>query len=941
MALLTAFSAGAQNRPSTLKTPGRAAFEKAVPGWLLDANRTTDLSNVDAYGKPLSLPGATPLERAQAFLNSRLSAAGILPQEWFVVSNVSTAKFTYINFGRKIEGREALFSHLRFQFAQDGTLVRLQVAAPETPAIKPVPLLAPNTVKEAARTQPHAGEVVQDVEINSNWVWMPETGTDGRVQMQPAYPFTAAGLSEDGHTPAVYEGYISAMTGQLLLRHNRTRNDLNLTVQGKKKALRPTDPIDTVVFPDLEIPAGSNTFYTDANGFVSGTGVNLPATLTLPLQGRWSKVNVGGGNGFTPSMTATLTATGTTIIRTDSPVYQNAYYHVTRIHDFVKAQMPTFTGMDVRLPTNVDITSGTCNAFYNGSSINFYAAGGGCQSMANFSDIIYHEYGHGINERFYNQHGGGRMYNGALNEGYADVWAMLLTKVPIIGEGATGNNSVIRRYDNSVKKIPVDIRGEVHADGEMIAGSWWDVARYLGDADSMRPIFIEAFYSLADGHAGDELAIYRKVLVSALLADDNDNDLSNGTPHFTEIIRAFANHGIYLGAYTTVSHNEVEHQAANAPVEITGTIVSAQAPVFGGATLFFRPRANPATNSWDSTQITVGGGNVFTAQIPAQPAGTVMDYYIRVQNALATEDVTYYPEGFRPELPTSEATLPYQFGVGLRVASKQDFESDTAGWWVGDVTGDNAAAGVWTWGTPVASYQTGRGFPALIIQPGSNHTPGGNKCLFTANYSDVDGGLTSVFSPPFVLTGMTTPIIEYYRWFSNDRGLNARTDYWRVQIQRAEGGVPYFVENTRQSDHNWRRRMFRVRDYMGPSIESVKLKFYLVDQTTTNNPLEGALDDVVLYDQSDAAAVENVAHLAAIRVYPNPASDLLSVEMEGKVTETLVGLYDLQGRLLMENKIVDGANRVDFKTHSLSAGSYFLRLQAGGVQQVKKVQILH
>lgn len=938
-AFLAALSVGAQTRTISTKSSGRLALEKAIPNWLIDANGTLDISGIDAYGQPLMLSGNTPLERAQNFVSGRLREAGIVPEEWSVVSNVSTGKFTYINFSRSIQGREALFSHLRFQFAKDGTLVRLQMAAPEGPEAGAAPQLTADAVKNAALARPHAGEVIQQVVMSNDWVWMPEISEKGISRMQPAYPFTAEGLSEDGQTPANFEGYISAVSGKLLLRHNRTRNGLNLTIQGQKKDLRPTDPIDTVGFPDMAVTVGGTTLYTDANGFLAGTTLNAPVSLTLPLQGRWSKVNIGGSNGATPTINISVSSSGNTVIRTDNQVYQNAYYHVTRIHDFVKAQLPSFTGMDVQLPTNVDITTGTCNAFYNGNSINFYAAGGGCESMAKYSDIIYHEYGHGINERFYRQNGGGRMYNGALNEAYADVWAMLITKVPIIGEGSTGSNSVIRRYDNTTKKIPVDIRGEVHADGEMIAGSWWDVARYLGDADSMRPLFIESFYSLADGFAGNEPAIYRKVLVSALLADDDDNNLSNGTPHFQQIIKAFANHGIYLGAYTTVTHSEVANQPANTPVAISGTVAKAQPAVFGSATLFFRPRMM-AVGRWDSTQVTLSG-NAFTAQIPGQPAGTVMDYYIRVVNALAPEDVTYYPENFRPELISQEATLPYQYGVGLKPIYTQDFESDTAGWSVGNLPSDNATAGNWTWGKPIASYQSG-GFPALIIQPGSNHTASGTKCLFTANFSSVESGTTTVLSPPFVLTGLATPVIEYYRWFGNDRGLNARTNYWRVQIQRASGGVPFYVDYTRQSDYNWRRRIFKVRDYMNNTVNEVLLRFTLSDLLNTSNPLEGAFDDVVLYDAADPAAVAGVEDLKAIRVYPNPAGSLLSVETENSTAETRIGLYDLQGRLLIEKEISGNGNgRADFNTSQIAAGSYFLRIQSGGVQQVRKVQVVH
>src|SRR5690606_35935622 len=103
---------------------------------------------------------------------------------------------------------------------------------------------------------------------------------------------------------------------------------------------------------------------------------------------------------------------------------------------------------------------------------NFYAASG-CPSFAEIYDIIYHEYGHGINASFYSDMGKGRMFNGALNEGHADVWGMSITKDKVLGKGAMGGTtSSIRRYDGAPKVYPQDIKGEVHADGEIIAGAW-------------------------------------------------------------------------------------------------------------------------------------------------------------------------------------------------------------------------------------------------------------------------------------------------------------------------------------------------------------------------------------------------------------------------------------------------------------------------------------
>jgi hypothetical protein len=44
--------------------------------------------------------------------------------------------------------------------------------------------------------------------------------------------------------------------------------------------------------------------------------------------------------------------------------------------------------------------------------------------------------------------------------------------------GGAGTN--VRRYDVEPKVYPQDLVGEVHADGEIIAGAWWDVNENFG-----------------------------------------------------------------------------------------------------------------------------------------------------------------------------------------------------------------------------------------------------------------------------------------------------------------------------------------------------------------------------------------------------------------------------------------------------------------------------
>ena len=75
--------------------------------------------------------------------------------------------------------------------------------------------------------------------------------------------------------------------------------------------------------------------------------------------------------------------------------------------------------------------------------------------------------------------------NGAMAEGYADLWGMTITLDPILGKGFSGGTTTyVRRYDIDPKVYPEDLVGEVHADGEIICGAWWDYGvatrRYYG-----------------------------------------------------------------------------------------------------------------------------------------------------------------------------------------------------------------------------------------------------------------------------------------------------------------------------------------------------------------------------------------------------------------------------------------------------------------------------
>jgi hypothetical protein len=335
---------------------------------------------------------------------------------------------------------------------------------------------------------------------------------------------------------------------------------------------------------------------------------------------------------------------------------------VNIIHDHHQIYLTGFTGMDFSLETNVDV-AGTCNAFYDGSSINFYAEGGGCQSYAQVGEVVYHEYGHGINDNFY-QSLSSSFNNGAMNEGYADVWAFSVTEDPILAEGSdlVDPNLYIRRYDVDPKVYPTDLTGEVHADGEIIAGAWWDTYVQLGnDMPLTMSLFADAFPGLqATAPDGSEGVAYRDVLIDVLNADDDDADITNGTPHGNAIVQAFAIHGITLISNATLNHDPVETSPATTSIILDADLALTFPFTNYLSDVLLRYRINDVPTWTDVTMTNIGGSN-YEAQIPAQPEGTVVAYYLGVQDIFAQLSAVQ-PSGAH----LAEPNIPLLHHGGLR-----------------------------------------------------------------------------------------------------------------------------------------------------------------------------------------------------------------------------------------------------------------------------------
>jgi hypothetical protein len=760
-----------------------------------------------------------------------------------------------------------------------------------------------------------------------------------------------------------YSTWVDAITGQVWLRKNqvvhhvgkRTIRHMGMPI-ANVKALKeevtnvpllpvisgqtnaqahPSYPFESpeeLTMPHLKMVLNGTTYYSDENGgFVSGESGDI-LSVPFSLEGRWCEVYT---NGVTPSDNIDVQEGYNEINVPGNVKETSAYRSVNLIHDHMKLWMPEFTGLDFPLTTNIDV-EGECNAFFDGGSINFFDTGGGCNPTSLIADVVHHEYGHAINGYFYNSLGSG-FSNGAMNEGYADFWAMSLGDIAEIGKGFyEDNNDGIRQYDVNPKVYPEDLVGEVHADGEIIAGAWYDTHLLMGgDWSQTLSLFIDAFPGLqATAVDGNEGQAFTDVLLDVLQADDDDDDLMNGTPNALEIIEGFSIHGITLFSYATVDHLPLFFSAAEQVIEIEAEvdIIFPYNLYFEGVYLKYRTN----TSEDYSEMLMEENSEFFTAELSALPPGTVVEYYLEIRDVFGgISGVTPFAAN-----KLSNSNLPYYIIVGCypHLVNDSDEYAELGDWQLGSPT-DNATTGEWEETIPVGSFSE-VGVSSTMVAPQLDHTVGfGGFCFLTGvspgsdagiGANDVDAGHTTLLSPVMDLTQYENPVFSYWRWFANApaSGANPGSDWWQVEISSDGGNSWQYLENTLQQDISWRRNAFRVSDYLDVTDE-FQMRFIASDSTTIGEYLDGgslieaALDDIVLYDvipPIDDVQAPSI-HNAVVGLSPNPASDNISIT--GGLPNSTIRIFDMKGQMVYKGKISqDGIMTIsvnDFSTGMYSA----------------------
>ncbi len=246
---------------------------------------------------------------------------------------------------------------------------------------------------------------------------------------------------------------------------------------------------------------------------------------------------------------------------------RTGFYELNKLKEMARGQLPSNAWLTQQLTANMNISL-TCNAFWNGSTVNFYRSGGGCFNTGEIAAVFDHEWGHGLDDND---------INGAIaspsGEGIADIYSALRLNDSCIGRGfrATPCNNNgdacitctgVRDIDylKRVSGTPhhytwsnANCAGSVHCVGGVYAEALWSLwkrklvsAPYSLEVNTAHEVATRLSY-IAGGNIttwfsggppnGGRAA--GSGYLNYLAADDDNGNLNDGTPHMTAIYQSF------------------------------------------------------------------------------------------------------------------------------------------------------------------------------------------------------------------------------------------------------------------------------------------------------------------------------------------------------------------------------------------------------------------
>lgn len=371
----------------------------------------------------------------------------------------------------------------------------------------------------------------------------------------------------------------------------------------------------------------------------------------------------------------------------------STFIHGSIVKAYSRRFAPTLGFLDEQLRATVNIDD-SCNAFSDGETINFFQSSSQCANTGQLADVIYHEFGHSL-------HGqsiipGVGSFDGGFSEGLSDYLAATIQNDNGMGRGFFRSEEPLRDIDpvGSEARWPEDA-GEVHVTGLIFGGAMWDLRKSLietyGQDEGVRKA--DTLFYAAVRRASNTPTTYIEVLA----ADDDDGDLTNGTPNECAINQTFGAHGLRaVSAELTPLAVEAPNQDGyRVELAVRGLSATCAGDGVASATVAWKPRAATTASETITMTEVAGSPDTYEGVLPEQPAGQVINFQVEVTFDDATSKT----------FPANPADPWYEFFVGeIEELYCTDFETEDPfanGWAHGLTSGEmQDGADDWQWGAP-------------------------------------------------------------------------------------------------------------------------------------------------------------------------------------------------------------------------------------------------
>ncbi len=613
--------------------------------------------------------------------NLALLAPGASLGDFALVANDLDGDLRTIGFVQRHAGLPVVGGQVSFRFKRDRLFVIGSEALPDVrvswPAAKPaqalVGLAGPATAADLGLDP--AGIATR---ADGGLEIVPLVGERGVLGYRVAQPIVV-----DAGAAGAWRVWADPASGAPLVRRSLTPSAAG-AVTFDVPARYPGSARRDLPAPRLAVTVDGAPLTTDADGRLTWAGAGAGALAFTPTGPDVVLVNRAGELArqtatLAPDATLRWSAAGDAAV--DAQL--SAFVHASLVRTYARRFAPDLAFLDEPLPVRVNIAD-ECNAFSDGTSINFFAASDRCENTARLADVVYHEFGHSVHSHAIIR--GVGFFDGAFSEGLSDYLAATITDDSGMGRGFFRTDAPLRELDppDSEWVWPRDV-DEIHRTGQIFGGAMWDLRKALiaesGDRDAAVRLADRLFYA-----AVRRASSIPATLIEILAADDDDGDLSNGTPHECTIRAAFGRHGLRTLKGEIDAAGSVP-SAATAPQPVRLTLIGKDVrcgDVISGVGLEWRPRDGGPPGSSIATAV----DDVWTAPLTLPGAGGALFFRFRVRFADGSEMV--YPD--------NRADPWYQLYHGDVVPLYcTDFERNplAEGWRVG---GD--APEVWQWGVP-------------------------------------------------------------------------------------------------------------------------------------------------------------------------------------------------------------------------------------------------